>query len=78
MSAASPTTQCGLAACLMTSHFWAEALAVLSVTAQLVATVSGAIIGLITLYRMWRNHKQAMPAKAVAFIGEHMEHHDGN
>jgi hypothetical protein len=41
--------------CLLTSHFWAEAISVLSVVAQLVATLTGAAIGIITLYRMWKH-----------------------
>jgi TRAP-type C4-dicarboxylate transport system permease small subunit len=61
--------QGAVSACLLTSHFWSEALSVVSFTAQLVATVSGALIGVITLYRMWRN------SKAVALPPEHLTGH---
>jgi hypothetical protein len=47
--------QCLVASCLVSAHFWAEALAVVSLTAQLVATLTGAAIGIITLYRMWKH-----------------------
>lgn len=63
MTPTTPTTQGVLSASLVTSHFWAAAVAYVSVTAQLIATVTGAIIGVITLYRMWRNRSVvAMPA----------------
>lgn len=41
-----------LATVLLTSHFWAQALDLLSTTATLVATVTGAIIGVVTVCRM--------------------------
>jgi hypothetical protein len=48
-------TQCTISACLLTSHFWGEAISVVSVVAQLLATITGAAIGIITLYRMWKH-----------------------
>jgi hypothetical protein len=50
-----PALNSSLAAGLLTSHFWASALDVISTTATLIATVTGAIIGMVTVYRMVRN-----------------------
>jgi hypothetical protein len=49
--------QCFLSTCLLTSHFWGEAISVVSVVAQLVATLTGAAIGIITLYRMYKHRR---------------------
>lgn len=49
-----------LATVLLTAHFWGKAVDFISTTATLVAMVTGAIIGLVTVYRMvrteWRHH----------------------
>lgn len=45
-----------LSTCLMGAPFWCRALEIVSTTASLIAAVTGAIIGCITLYRMWSYH----------------------
>ena len=52
-----PTFNGAVATGLVTSHFWAEAIQVVSTTASIIATVTGAIIGVVTLYRMYKGRK---------------------
>lgn len=53
-----PTFQGTIAATLVTSHFWADAIQIVSTTATLIATMTGAIIGVVTVYRMFKQGRK--------------------
>ena len=48
--------QCGLATTLLATPFWADALHMISTALSTVSVVCGAIIGVTTVYRMFRRH----------------------
>lgn len=69
MDTYNPTTDFSLSACLLTTPIWSSALQFISTGAAFIATVCGAIVGVITVYRLtrgwFRSHTVADPGSAV-------------